>query len=144
MPAITVTKVNLLGSENRQKNNRPKIGQLASRNFSLVPFIVNSGTTGASGTDTFTVVLNAKTAAVVVSMSSTTGTITRSSVALQSTDTVGVPIPPLAAGGAFHSELLPVNGGETLVVTTGTLAAAASTIVVHEFGLRGVQEINVV
>lgn len=144
MPAITVTKVNLLGSENRQKNNRPKVGMLASRNFSLVPFIVNSGNTGTSGTDTFTVALNVKTAAVVVSMSSTTGTITRSSVATQATDTVGVPLPPLAAGGAYHSELLPVNGGETLVVTTGTLATAASTIIVHEFALRGVQEVNAV
>jgi len=65
-------------------------------------------------------------------------------VAVQATDTVGIPLPPLAAGGAYHSELLPVAGGETLVVTTGTLATAASTIVVHEFGLRGVQEINVV
>ena len=144
MPAITVTKVNLLGSENRQKNNRPKVGMLASRNFSFVPFIVNSGTTGTTGTDTFTVALNVKTAAVVVSMSSTTGTITRSSVATQATDTVGVPLPPLAAGGAYHSELLPVNGGETLVVTTGTLATAGSTIIVHEFALRGVQEINAV
>ena len=144
MPAITVTKVNLLGSESRQKNNRPKLGQLASRNFSLVPFIVNSGSTGTTGTDTFTVALNAKTAAVVVSLFSTTGTITRSSVAVQASDTVGIPIPPLAAGGAFHSELLPVNGGETLVVTTGTLATAASTIIVHEFALRGVQEINAV
>lgn len=144
MPAITVTKVNLLGSESRQRNNRPKLGQLASRNFSLVPFIVNSGNTGTTGTDTFTVVLNTKTAAVVVSLSSTTGTITRSSVAVQASDTVGVPLPPLAAGGAFHSELLPVSGGETLVVTTGTLATAASTIIVHEFALRGVQEINAV
>lgn len=144
MPAITVNKVNLLGSENRQKTNRSRIGQLGSGNFTLVPFIVNSGNTGTTGTDTFTVVLNAKTCGVVVSMSSTTGTITRSSVATQATDTVGVPIPPLVAGGAYHSELIPVSGGETLVVTTGTLATAASTIIVHEFALRGVQEINVV
>jgi hypothetical protein len=144
MPAITVTKVNLLGSEDRQKNNRPKLGKLASRCVTLVPFIVYSGNTGITGTDTFTVALDVKTAAVVVSMSSTTGTITRSSVRVQASDTVGIPLPPLAAGGAYHSELLPVNGGETLVVTTGTLATAASTIIVHEFGLRGVQEINAV
>jgi len=75
MAAITVTKLNLLGSENRQKNNRPRIGQLGSSNFTAVPFIVNSGNTAATSTDTFTVTL---------------------------------------------------------------------TIVVHEFGLRGVQEINVV
>lgn len=144
MAAITVTKLNLLGSENRQKNNRPRIGQLGSSNFTSVPFIVNSGNTAATLTDTFTVVLNAKTTSVVVSMFSTTGTITRSSVAVQATDTVGIPLPPLAAGGAYHSELLPVSGGETLVITTGTLATAASTIIVHEFALRGVQEINVV
>lgn len=144
MPAITVTKVNLLGSEDRQKNNRPKLGKLASRCVTFVPFIVNSGNTGITGTDTFTVALDVKTAAVVVSMSSTTGTITRSSVRVQASDTVGIPLPPLAAGGAYHSEVLPVNGGETLVVTTGTLATAASTIIVHEFGLRGVQEINAV
>jgi hypothetical protein len=144
MAAITVTKVNLLGSETRQRNNRPKIGGLSSRNFIPVPFIVNSGTSGSTSTDTFTVTLNAKTCFVIVSMSSTTGTITRSSVAVQSTDTVGVPLPPLAAGGAYHSELLPVNGGETLVLTTGTLATAGSTIIVHEFALRGIQELNVV
>lgn len=144
MPAITVTKVNLLGSEDRQKNNRPKLGKLASRCVTFVPFIVSSGNTGITGTDTFTVALDVKTAAVVVSMSSTTGTITRSSVRVQASDTVGIPLPPLAAGGAYHSELLPVNGGETLVVTTGVLATAASTIIVHEFGLRGVQEINAV
>jgi hypothetical protein len=144
MAAITVTKLNLLGSENRQKNNRPRIGQLGSGNFTPVPFIVNSGNTAATSTDTFTVTLNAKTCFVLVSMFSTTGTITRSSVAVQATDTVGIPLPPLAAGGAYHSELLPVSGGETLVITTGTLATAASTIVVHEFALRGVQEINVV
>lgn len=144
MPAITVTQVKLLGSETRAVNNRPKLGGLGSKNFTLVPFLVNSGTTGTTGTDTFTVALNAKTAAVIVSMTSSTGTVTRSSVAVRASDTVGVPIPPLAAGGAFHSELIPVSGGETLVVTTGTLATAASTIVVHEFAYRGIQEINVV
>lgn len=144
MPAITVTQVKLLGSESRQVNNRPKLGGLGSSNFTLVPFLVNSGTTGTSGTDTFTVALNAKTAAVLISMKSTTGTITQSSVSVRASDTVGVPLPTLAAGGAFHSELLPVEGGQTLVLTTGTLGTAASTIIVHEFAYRGIQEINVV
>lgn len=142
MPAITVTKVNLLGSENRQRNNRPKTGQLASRSFTPVPFIVNSGNTGTSGTDTFTVVLNAKTAFVTAALLSTTGTVTRSSLSLQASDTVGTPIPPLVAGGVVPVGLTPVNGGETLVLTTGTLATAASTVVVYEFALRGVQELN--
>jgi len=137
MAAISITKVNLLGSETRVKNTRAKVAGISPPGFSIVPFIANSGTTGTSGTDTFSLALNQRTVFVIIGMFSSTGTITRSKVVLQSTDTVGIPIPPLTSGGAYHSGLIPVSGGETLVITTGTLASAASTIIVQEFGGRG-------
>ena len=137
MAAITITKVNLLGTETRPKNTRAKVASVQP-GYAVVPFIVNSGNTGSSGTDTFTLTLNYRTVFVIVSMYSSTGTITRSNFVLQSTDTVGIPLPPLVAGGSYHTGIIPVSGGETLVLTTGTLATAASTIIVHEFGGRGV------
>ena len=139
MPAITVTTLNLLGTETRTSVVRGKVGLMGVEQAAPIAHKVSSGNTGTTGTDTFTVVLDPRTTFVTVQITSpTTGTVTRSVVSTRASDTVGNFIPPVVAGGVSLSGLLPVLGGQTLVVTTGTLATAACTVIVHEYANRGV------
>lgn len=137
MAAISVTQVSLLGTESRASNSRARASLISSKDVQIIPFKVSSGDSGTTGTDTFTVALDPRTTHVQLSIKSTTGTITRSNWVSRAADTVGFPVPPIVAGGAYISPLVPVLGGETLVLTTGTLATAASTVVLHEFAPRG-------
>lgn len=137
MAAITVTSVtiNSVGASSRNASTKQTVfNELGLGQVVSIPLRVSSGTGGTSSTDTFTLSLTPNTTSIVVSMRSTTGTVGASSIVLQSTDTVGVKLPAVAAGGAFTTQNIPVKAGETVVLTTGTLATAGTNITIHEFG----------
>lgn len=147
MAAITVTSVSLI-ADSRAVTNRSKQSaaqSLESGSFAAeVPFRVSSGTSAASLTDTFTLALDARTTSITFTTRSTTGTIAvGGTVALQANDTVGLPLPPLTAGGVYISPKIPVAGGQTMVITTGTLAVAGNVIVVYQYAPKGIVTPNV-
>lgn len=135
MAAITLTTVNLIGTESRAISNRARTP--SGRDTDLVPIRVSSGTSGTTSTDTATLTLDSRTRAILVVIQSTTGTITTgSSLALSSLDTVGFKFQAVAAGNVLSSPILPVMGGNTIVLTTGTLATAGSVVIIYQFAPR--------
>ena len=111
-----------------------------------VLFRVQTANTSASGTDTASRSLPYGTTHIIFAQFSTTGTIGQSSIRFNNLDTVRYTLPPLAAGDAYFTELIPVGqyleNPLTQQVTnfnwnSGTLATAASTIMLYSFVPRG-------
>lgn len=146
MATLSFSALNVT-DDTRQSVERRTLGSLVFPD--ATPFLtrVLSATTSASGTDTASRSITLGTTHIMVGLKSTTGTITQGSFRLTSLDSVEIPIPPLEAGGAWLSELIPVvqqgirgsfstNSIATLRVSTGTISTAASTILVYLFAPR--------
>lgn len=139
MAAISLTPVTLNNTTTRLASNKVRNPQGSFYyQTSPIPVRTHAGVTGTTSTDTATVNTTTGTYFVRIMINSTTtGTIAAGSLISQQTgDTQGLLVPALAAGGFYDSDLIPVAPGSTVVLTTGTLATAASTVRIIEYGLR--------